>query len=181
VSPPDLRIETPDVTECEAVLDCWVALAEEQRDRGSTIGAEPNREAMHATLLRKIATGDLLVARPADAAGADAADHASALADDIRGFVTFEVVRGRYAETANRGRIGNLWVAPDHRGQGIGTRLLEAAEDRLADAGVAVVGLEALADNDAARAFYRDRGYDPHRVEYRRRTETDRPAPDADS
>lgn len=181
MSDPGPRIETPAVAECEAVLDCWVALAREQRERGSTIAADPNREAMHATLLEKIATGDLLVARPAHGKTDGGTDEPDDPPDAIRGFVTFEVVRGRYAETADRGRIGNLWVAPEHRGHGIGTHLLAAAEDRLADAGVEVVGLEALAENDAAREFYRDRGYGPHRVEYRRRIETDRPDPTADS
>jgi ribosomal protein S18 acetylase RimI-like enzyme len=178
VTDPDLWIVVPDVAACEAVLDCWVALANEQRELGSTIAGEPNRDAMHATLLEKLTTGTLLVARPGRTGDGEEGCGAT---DDIRGFVTFELVRGQYVEPVDRGRIGNLWVAPEHRGQGIGTRLLEAAESRLADAGAETVGLEALADNDAAREFYRKRGYAPHRVEYRRRIETDRPAPAPDS
>lgn len=187
---PTPRIEVPDIADCEAVLDRWVALAEEQRDRGSSIAAAPNREAMHATLLEKIATGDLFVARAGeDGAGTESVTAATGpdrtgSADGtgvIRGFVTMERVRGRYVETAERGRVGNLYVDPAHRGRGIGTRLLDAAEARLVDAGAEVIGLEALAENQAAREFYRERGYAPHRVEYRRRIETDRSAPGADS
>ena len=61
--------------------------------------------------------------------------------------------------------IHNLFVRAPERGDGIGSALLTAAEEALDAGGAAVIALESMAENDAARAFYRRHGYDPHRVE----------------
>jgi len=61
--------------------------------------------------------------------------------------------------------VSNLFVVPERRGEGIGSALLDAAEQALREAGAEVVALEALADNDRAREFYATHGYERHRVE----------------
>jgi ribosomal protein S18 acetylase RimI-like enzyme len=41
-----------------------------------------------------------------------------------------------------------------------------------------MVSIEVLADNDAAKRLYDRRGYDPHRIELRKRLENDRHSKD---
>ena len=48
----------------------------------------------------------------------------------------------------------NVYVDPDWWGQGVGTRLVEATQDRLAEGGVELVRDYVLADNDVGNAFY---------------------------
>jgi len=55
--------------------------------------------------------------------------------------------------------IDELFVAPHAQRRGIGTVLMTAAEAGLADAGCSCIQLQLGAGNDAARAFYRTRGY----------------------
>jgi ribosomal protein S18 acetylase RimI-like enzyme len=111
--------------------------------------AGANREAIAATVLTHIVADETLVARRDDV---------------IAGFVTFEAATGRYEEAVDRGIVHNLYVRPADRNEGLGGRLLAAAEDRLAEQGIEVVSLEVLADNEAARRFYRRAGYQPHRL-----------------
>ncbi|TKX77323.1 GNAT family N-acetyltransferase, partial [Halorubrum sp. SD626R] len=85
--------------------------------------------------------------------------------EEVVGFVGFELDRNGYERDRTRGTVSNLFVVPGRRGEGIGTELLDAAEEALREAGADAVALEALADNDLARDFYADRGYEPHRVE----------------
>lgn len=59
------------------------------------------------------------------------------------------------------GEIESLAVLPSHRGQGIGTRLLDALERELASIGVRDLILGVLAGNDDAIRLYRRRGYRP--------------------
>lgn len=59
------------------------------------------------------------------------------------------------------GEIESLAVLPSHRGQGIGTRLLEALESELATIGIRDLILGVLAGNDDAIRLYRRRGYRP--------------------
>src|SRR5690606_9875959 len=56
-------------------------------------------------------------------------------------------------------RLYSMAVAPEHRGQGLGRVLLEAAEATALDRGAAVLRLEVHPHNDAAIALYRSAGY----------------------
>jgi ribosomal protein S18 acetylase RimI-like enzyme len=69
--------------------------------------------------------------------------------------------------------VQNIYVTPNHRGEGIGSELLAEAETRLAEAGADAVSLEVMADNEGARRFYRRHSYGPHRVELEKSVESD--------
>ena len=163
----DAQIEPATAADVDAVTDMWVALAAGQREHGSTLRAEANRETVREWVAQSVVTGDLLVARDPDpVAGTDG--RANSNETEVVGFVGFSLERGNYERDAVRGTVSNLYVAPERRGEGIGAALLDAAERALSEAGADRVALEALADNDRARAFYADRGYGPHRVELTR-------------
>jgi ribosomal-protein-alanine N-acetyltransferase len=53
-----------------------------------------------------------------------------------------------------------LAVRPDRQGEGHGSRLLAAVADRLAARGCTELRLTVLADDDRARSFYTDRGFE---------------------
>jgi ribosomal protein S18 acetylase RimI-like enzyme len=55
--------------------------------------------------------------------------------------------------------IDELFVSPDHRAQGLGGRLLDAAEASFRARGCTNIFLQVGRDNEAARAFYRSRGF----------------------
>jgi putative acetyltransferase len=59
------------------------------------------------------------------------------------------------------GEIKRMFVRPDHRGQGIGGRLLDVLERRLAAAGAARAVLETGRDQHEALRLYRRAGYRP--------------------
>jgi ribosomal protein S18 acetylase RimI-like enzyme len=59
------------------------------------------------------------------------------------------------------GEIESLSVLPEHRGQGIGERLMDALERALHEAGVADVIVGVLPGNDGAVRLYERRGYRP--------------------
>ncbi|WP_424015516.1 GNAT family N-acetyltransferase [Halorubrum xinjiangense] len=159
----DARIEPATADDVDAVTDMWVALAAGQREHGSTLRAEANRATVREWAAQSVVTGDLLVAR--DPYGAAETDGGDDREPDPIGFVGFSLERGDYERDAVRGTVSNLFVVPERRGEGIGASLLDAAERALAEAGADRVALEALADNDRARAFYGGHGYDLHRVE----------------
>lgn len=148
-----MTVESADPEDVEAVADLWVDLAAGQRTHGSHLLAGPNRGVVRDALVRHAVLGGLLVAREGDA---------------IVGFVMFEPESGSYEQDADRGIVHNLYVVPERRGEGVGSALLAAAEDALADEGADVVALEVMAENDAARRFYRRHGYEPLRLELER-------------
>lgn len=145
----DVAIEPATSDDVEAVTDLWVRLARGQRAYDSAVRADANRNRMRETLAAHQATDGLLVAR------ADGT---------LVGFVSFSLEHGTLELDATRGTISNIYVEPTHRDRGIGAALLEAAEDALADRGAEVVILEVMADNEAARRFYREQGFDAFRV-----------------
>jgi ribosomal protein S18 acetylase RimI-like enzyme len=58
-----------------------------------------------------------------------------------------------------QGFIAYMAVEPSHRGNGIGSRLLAAAEDEARRRGLPYMGLMVTEDNAAARALYERAGY----------------------
>lgn len=157
-------IEPATVTDVAAIADCWVALAADQQQYGSRLQADANRPVATEAIAQHVVSDRLLVAR----------------ASDIRGFVMFHPDEGSYSQTEPTGTITHLYVRPDARNDGLGGRLLAAAESTLAADGVETVSIEVLADNDAARRLYTRQGYERHRVELRKRIENDRHSKDDD-
>jgi ribosomal protein S18 acetylase RimI-like enzyme len=147
------------MSDADRLAELWVELACDQRAHGSHLQPEPNRESVREGLSRHIVTGGVLVARTD--------------VGDIVGFVQFAPEGGSYVQDVERGVVENLYVQPDQRGNGIGSELLERAEQELIDAGAERVSLEVLAANDAARRFYARHGYEPHRVELEKSPEND--------
>jgi ribosomal protein S18 acetylase RimI-like enzyme len=158
-APPDVSVAPGRMDDAERVADLWVALAADQRRHGSHLLAEPNRTTVLDSVHRHAVTGGLVVARNDD--------------ETVVGFVTFGPDTGSYEQTVERGVVENIYVVPDRRGEGIGAALMSAAERTLAEAGADVVSLEVMADNGAARRFYRRQGYAPHRVTLERSVESD--------
>lgn len=150
------------MADLEAIAGCWVALAADQQQHGSRLQAAENRTQATETIARHIAMDGVYVARD----------------ETIRGFVMFHLDTGTYSQTEPTGTVTALYVRPADRDAGLGTRLLTAAEAAMAARGAKTVSLEVLTDNAAARAFYDHRGYEPHRIELRKRLESDRHSKD---
>ncbi|RDZ34594.1 MULTISPECIES: GNAT family N-acetyltransferase [Haloferax] len=171
-----MRVSSAAFSELDDLVELWVELAADQRASGSHLRAEANRTPIREALARHVAADGVLVAREGDVSnggtevGSSAED---ADADGLVGFVMFDIEAGAYEQDATRGMVRNLFVRPAYRDAGVGTRLLAAAENALADAGVDAVALDVLADNEAARRFYRRHGYRPHRVELEKSMRSD--------
>jgi ribosomal protein S18 acetylase RimI-like enzyme len=60
---------------------------------------------------------------------------------------------------ASIGHIPNLAVAREHRGKGIGRRLIEAAVERFQQAGLAAAKIETLLQNTRAKELYTSEGF----------------------
>jgi ribosomal protein S18 acetylase RimI-like enzyme len=155
-----MDIGVPPTDSVDDVADLWVDLAADQRQHGSHLAAEANRSRIREAIVRHVVTDSVLVA----------------VDGDLQGFVMFTVEQPTYEQTVTRGLIENLFVRPAARDEGVGSSLLAAAEQRLADRGVDVIALEVMAANDAARRFYERRGYDSYRVELEKPSESDTPS-----
>ncbi|WP_435066914.1 GNAT family N-acetyltransferase [Haloplanus sp. C73] len=153
-----VTVEPATPADADAVADLWVELARDQRRHGTRLQADANRETVRRSLAEHAADGGLVVAR----------------GDGIVGFVRFAVEHGPLVQDGTRGIVRDLYVRPSWRDEGVGTRLLDAAESTLADRGVDIVAIEALAPNDDAIRFYESRGYRPHRIEFEREVENDK-------
>ena len=165
-----VTIESPSVEAVDQIADLWVELARGQRQYGSHLLADSNRTPARNAITRHVVTGGMLVAT--EYGQKEREGRVERLGRRFVGFVMFGLESGAYEQDATRGVIHNLYVRASHQNEGIGARLLEAAEEALADSGAEVVTLEAMADNDAAIRFYRRHGYDTHRVTLEKRTET---------
>jgi ribosomal protein S18 acetylase RimI-like enzyme len=55
-------------------------------------------------------------------------------------------------------------VTPEHRGLGIGGRLMDSIETRLAELGIRDIAVSAMVENASALRFYARRGYTPREV-----------------
>lgn len=71
--------------------------------------------------------------------------------EQIQGFIV--------ATTGPTGHIITIDVGPASRRSGIGSLLLQGAEERLRAGGCRAVGLEAAVDNISALSFYKRHGY----------------------
>jgi ribosomal protein S18 acetylase RimI-like enzyme len=154
----EATVDRPDSADVETLTDLWVELAADQRAYGSHIWSEENRGPIRDAMARHVITDGVRVAR---------------LDGAVVGFVMYGLERGDYAQDVSRGIVRNIYVAPDHRGGGLGSELLRAAEEELAGAGADVVALEAMAANDEARRFYDRHDYDVHRIELEKAVESD--------
>lgn len=144
------------VDDVDGVADDWVDLAREMREYDAAVLPEENRATVRENLLRAAVADNLLLA---------VAESAEEGEPERLGFVQSAVQTGSYDLDVVRGLIVNLYVVPEARDQGIGSRLLAAAEERLREAGVDTVTLEVMAANEDARRFYERHGYEPRRVE----------------
>jgi len=151
-----MEIDRPAPEEVEALADLWVALAREQRSHGTHIRPEANRSRIAETLSRHAITGEAFVARAND---------------EIVGFVTYERTNERFETDVDRGIVQNVYVRPAYRDAGIGASLLDRAEADLAADAADAVAVEVMAANEAAHRFYRDEGYECHRVVLEKRLE----------
>lgn len=142
----------------DTVVDLWVRLAESQRAHGSHLFGDRNRTAVRETVVQRVVAENVRIAREGR---------------QTVGFVMVTIDSGRYEQDETRGIIENIFVEPGYRNQGIGSELLDAAEELLRQAGADVLALEAMADNESARQFYRAHGYAPHRIELEKPTEND--------
>ncbi|MFB6086514.1 MAG: GNAT family N-acetyltransferase [Halodesulfurarchaeum sp.] len=141
------------------VLDCWVDLVEGQRAYGSHIEGAKNR-AVARDLLGQYAAGNMLdIARSREG-------------EELLGFVMYYREEGVYEQSVIRGVIENVYVKPQARGHGVGSALLSRAETELESRGAAVVAISAMAENETAIEWYRERGYTPQRVVLERPLET---------
>ena len=146
-------------TDIAPVIDLWVALVREQQPHGTTLLAEENRAVAHQWTAELIARDCL---------------HIAVRDETVIGFVSYERQADRFKRSVTTGVIHNLMVQEGDRGNGVGSDLLAAAESVLASRGVDHIRLEAMADNEAADRFYRERGYSCHRRTYVKvATETD--------
>lgn len=156
---PEARVEAATLSDVDALVEQWVALARGQRAYDSHLAAAANRTPVRESLARHVVADGVRVARTPDG--------------DVVGFVMFGPETGDYEQTLSRGVVHNLYVVPRARGRGIGSALLAEAEDALARSGVDVVALETMADNEDARRFYERHGYRTHRVELEKPARSD--------
>ncbi|MGB9986189.1 GNAT family N-acetyltransferase [Salarchaeum japonicum] len=150
-------VEAATTDDLDALVDQWVALVDDQRRHGTHLLAAENRAAARGVLGQRIAADQLRVARD----------------DDILGFATYYLEEGLYDQNATRGIIENIYVAPAHRGRGIGSRLLDAAETELETRGADALAIAVMADNEPARRLYESKGYAAHRVILEKPAESD--------
>jgi ribosomal protein S18 acetylase RimI-like enzyme len=176
--PPGVTIGEPTTEDAETLADLWVELAADQREYGSHLRTDGNRAPIHETMLQHVVAGTVRVARRSERrdgestengseeqSGSEEQPEADTETGSIVGFVTFGVEGGKYEQDCSRGFIHNVYVRENHRGGGIGGELVATAERALESSGIEVVALQAMAGNEAALSFYRDRGYTSHRVE----------------
>lgn len=152
----EIELAGPD--DLDPIVELWVDLVEDQRDHGAHLLGATNRSVARDVLGRYIAADDLLLARDAGR---------------IQGFVMVHIETGLFDQDTTRGVVDNIYVRPPDRDRGVGSTLLDAAENHLADQGATVIAIEVLAANTAARRLYERRGYEPHRVQLERAVEND--------
>jgi ribosomal protein S18 acetylase RimI-like enzyme len=93
-----------------------------------------------------------LVAQGDDGEGKDRSNGGAPAGGPILGFIVAECRRGS-------GHIITIDVVAEARRLGVGSALLQAAEEQLLRTGAAAVALETPVNNDAAIRFYKQKGY----------------------
>ena len=78
---------------------------------------------------------------------------------EVQGFIIADKFRSRRSQQF-MGHIITIDVMAEARRNRLGSRLLEAVEMQVRDAGCAYVSLETAVDNTAAFAFYKRHGYE---------------------
>lgn len=73
--------------------------------------------------------------------------------DDVAGFV-------HAAWSGDEGDVLRVYVDPDHRGDGVGSALLESAVASLFERDIERVRAMVLSENEAGNQFYRDHGFE---------------------
>lgn len=141
----------------DALRPLWLALHQHHRDLGSAplVADDAASWAARRDLYRMLLAEDrgfLLGAFAGDALVGYAAVRLSSGPDD-----TFPI-GDRAAE------IYSLVVAPDARGRGVGSRLLDAVDERLAAFGIAATSVAAMVENAEAIRLYQRRGFAPREI-----------------
>ncbi len=154
-----MKIVTPDTDDIDRIVDLWAELAESQRQYDAHILSDENRTGVRETLVHQLVAERVVVARDGQPSV------------NIHGFASFRVESGDFKRAVTRGIIDNVYVVPERRNEGIGSALLETAENRLAGADVDRIALEVLATNERGRRFYQQHGYEPHRLEVEKAVE----------
>jgi ribosomal protein S18 acetylase RimI-like enzyme len=136
----------------DVVRPLWLALHHRHREISAVplvADDEASWLARRALYARRLVRGDafcLVASRAGDPVG-----YAVCLVED--GPDDSFPVGERYGE------LYSLSVAPDERGQGIGTALLDEVDAELARRGVADLAISVFAGNDGARRLYERRGF----------------------
>ena len=154
---PETRIVEIDAGRIDELRDLWLALHRYHREIGSRPLVDEDERSWarrQATYLWWLAEGTGLLL---------GAERGGVLV----GYVAVQLHDGpddtfplgdRWAE------IYSLSVAPDARGEGIGSRLLDAVDERLAEMGIVDLAVAAMVENEAARALYERRGFTAREV-----------------
>lgn len=149
-----VSVEAATIDDVDVITPLWVALVEDQQQYGAHLLGAVNGQSASAIIKQYVLTGNVGIA--VDDGG------------PIVGFVMYHVETGVYEQDVTRGIVENVFVVESARERGVGSRLMDYAEDRLREQGVEVVGLSVMAENEDARRLYAERGYEPHRIEMER-------------
>ena len=84
-------------------------------------------------------------------------------ADVVVGFVNF-TTRKTIVHSSESGLIDELIVSGEHRGQGIGKRLISAVMDKCRELGCCELEVSTMMSNKKARGFYKKCGFDEEAV-----------------
>ena len=84
---------------------------------------------------------------------------------DLLGFVTADIDRAPSVfEQPDRMVLGDIYVVPDHRGEGVADALVREVKRYAQATDCTEVYLEVDIDNDRARGYYEKIGFEPYRT-----------------